>query len=242
MFPPAFLQLLAGRIAAQVPAQCALCRAWPAQRLCAACRARFAMRAQARCTGCARRLPAGLVRCADCQRDAPVLQPCIAAVDYGYPWAGAIAQWKFHAQPGWAAALAPLLRDAPGAAAALQDADWLLPVPLSRERLRQRGYNQALQLAQRLGAGTRVRAQVLLRLHDTAAQSGLGRAERLHNLRGAFALEPLAAAGIAGRRVLLIDDVMTTGATLHAAALVLQAAGAAQVGALVLARTPSVHD
>ena len=237
----ALLSSLAGRIAQRVPSQCALCRSWPAQRLCPHCRARFAAQ-HARCASCACRVPEGVQRCAGCLREPPPLQHCIAAVDYAYPWAGIVAQFKFHAEPAWAPTLAGLLRAAPGAAAALTDAELLLPVPLSRQRLRQRGYNQALLLARHLGAGRRLRADLLLRLRDAAAQSGLSRAQRLGNLHGVFALEPLLAPAVAGRRVLLVDDVLTTGATLHAAALALQAAGALQVGALVLARTPARND
>ena len=113
----------------------------------------------------------------------------------------------------------------------------MLPVPLSPERLRQRGYNQALLLARALGH-PQVHARMLLRVRDTEAQSHLARAERLRNLRGAFVPDPLRAAQLAGKRVLLVDDVMTTGATLHAAAAPLRDAGALQVCALVLARTP----
>ena len=229
------------RLAAWVPSQCALCHAWPAQRLCAACRAQFAPQ-RPRCATCACEVPQGVARCGACLREPPPLQACCAAVDYAYPWAGVIAQFKFQDDPGWAGPLAALMRAAPGARQALAQADWVLPVPLARERLRERGYHQALLLARGLGAGARVRHDLLLRLHGTPAQSGLARAQRLRNLRGAFALEPLAAHQVAGRRVLLVDDVMTTGATLHTAAQVLLAAGAAQVGALVLARTPPRND
>jgi predicted amidophosphoribosyltransferase len=74
-------------------------------------------------------------------------------------------------------------------------------------------------------------------VRDTPAQSGLSRTERLLNLRGAFAVEPLRAEAVRGRRIVLVDDVMTSGASLCAAAQVLRGAGAAHITALVLART-----
>jgi predicted amidophosphoribosyltransferase len=80
-------------------------------------------------------------------------------------------------------------------------------------------------------------AHLLLRTRDTPSQRTLPRAERLANLVGAFAVEPLRAAQLRGKKVVLIDDVMTSGASLHTAARVLREAGAAQVSALVLART-----
>ena len=76
-----------------------------------------------------------------------------------------------------------------------------------------------------------------LRIRETPAQSGLTRAERLANLRGAFALEPLRAAMVQGQRIVLVDDVMTSGASLFAAAQVLRTGGAAHITAVVLART-----
>lgn len=237
---PAWRQALAwlaaqARRMPEVPSQCAVCHAWPATRLCGDCVARFAL-PRPRCRTCALPLPGGVAQCGRCVRHPPPLDACFAAVDYGYPWAGLLAEFKFQNDPGWAEPLAARLRAAPGVAQALQQADWLLPIPLSGERLRERGFNQALLLARRLDRA-RTRGDWLLRLHATPAQASLTRAQRLRNLRGAFALEPLAAAQVEGRRVVLLDDVMTTGATLQTAALVLRQAGAAHITGLVLART-----
>jgi predicted amidophosphoribosyltransferase len=111
---------------------------------------------------------------------------------------------------------------------------------LSAARLRERGYNQAWELARRLGAGLGVRAEpaVLLRPVDTAHQALLPRAERERNLRGAFMVDPARRGAVTGRRIALVDDVMTTGATLREATLELQRAGAAEVQAWAFARTP----
>jgi predicted amidophosphoribosyltransferase len=83
---------------------------------------------------------------------------------------------------------------------------------------------------------------LLLRTRDTPSQRSLPRAERLANLVGAFAVEPLRAKELRGQRVVLIDDVMTSGASLHMAARVLRQAGVANVSALVLARTETGSD
>jgi ComF family protein len=109
-------------------------------------------------------------------------------------------------------------------------------MPLAPGRLRERGFNQAHELARRL-APRKAEPRLLLRIRETPAQSGLSRAERLRNLQGAFALEPLRAEAVRGRRVVLVDDVMTSGASLFAAAQVLRAGGAAHITAVVLART-----
>ena len=116
----------------------------------------------------------------------------------------------------------------------------LSPVALSHQRLRERGYNQAWELARRLGRWLPVaaRSDVLQRGRDTAHQIGMTRREREHNLRDAFWVEPSARSLLQGRRVVLVDDVLTTGATAHAAALALTRAGAASVDVWVVARTP----
>jgi ComF family protein len=147
-----------------------------------------------------------------------------------------VADFKFHQRPGWAASFAALMRAAPWVEPALEAADVLLPMPLSKERLRERGYNQALVLARSLDA-PRLAHGVLLRVRDTPPQRTLPRNERLRVVQGAFAVDPLQTHRIKNKRVVLLDDVMTSGASLHAAARVLRGAGAAHITALVLART-----
>lgn len=218
----------------QLPSQCAVCASWPADRLCHACVAQFA-RQQKRCSTCALPLHGGAEQCGHCILHPPLLARCVAAVDYGYPWAGVLAQFKFHGDPGWAPALARLMRSAPWAEPLLDEADVVIPVPLAAERLRERGFNQARELARYLQPD-KAEAHWLLRLRAGENQHALGRSARLRNLQGAFVVDPLHKAALAGKRVLLIDDVMTTGATLHATAAALQTAGVAAVSALVLAR------
>ena len=128
------------------------------------------------------------------------------------------------------------MRQSPGLGDLAEKLDLVIPMPLSAQRLRERGYNQSAELARRLAPG-RSRHDLLLRLRDTPAQSTLPRATRLRNLRGAIAVSPLKAGLLKGRKLLLVDDVMTTGASLHAAALALRAAGAQEVHAAVFART-----
>lgn len=223
------------RLTRTLPSQCAVCHAWPGQALCEACVARFAQ-PRPRCRSCALPVPESVERCGECIRKTPPIDICLAAVTYEYPWAGLIARYKFGARPGWSTALAGLMRQTPGALAALDAADWLLPLPLSEARLRTRGFNQALELARQL-APAKTRSDVLLRLRDTPAQSSLPRKQRLSNVRDAFGVAAGLEGMLTGRHLLLIDDVMTSGATLHAAATALRAAGAARVSALVLART-----
>ena len=221
--------------ARRLPSQCAVCHAWPSLRICNACVARFAQPAP-RCQRCALRVPDGVTVCGACTLHPPLWDACIAAVDYAYPWADMLAEFKFRGDPGWAGTLALLIHSTPWVAPALEAADRVLPVPLSPERLRARGFNQSALLARQL-AGPKADGLSLLRLHAAEAQSGLPRAQRLRNLRGTFAVEPARAAALRGQRVVLVDDVMTTGATLHAATEALREAGVGHVTALVLART-----
>ena len=222
--------------AARMPSQCAVCHAWPSQRICNACVARFAQPV-ARCRRCALKVPAGQTECGTSIKHPPLFDACLAAVDYAYPWIDALGDFKFRSDPGWANMLATLLRSTPWVEPAIEAADQVLPIPLSAQRLSERGFNQAALLARHL-AGAKADTRTLLRLHATEAQSGLPRAQRLRNLQGAFAIEPARADGLRGQRVVLLDDVMTTGATVHAATLALREAGADHITVVVLARTP----
>lgn len=224
-----------------LPSRCAICRAWPARPICDDCIARFAQPTP-RCLGCALPVPASVRRCGACLRQPPPLWRCVCAVPYGWPWGGLIAHFKFHAQPGWDRTFALLMRSSHGAEDLLHEVDAVLPIPLSRERLAERGYNQSWLLARQLSPA-QADAGLLLRVRHTPPQRTLPRSARLANLQGAFAVEPLRMHGVRGRHLLLVDDVMTSGASLHSAAQVLLQAGAARVSALVLARTePHMSD
>jgi ComF family protein len=180
-------------------------------------------------------VPATVARCGACINNPPPLDACVAAVPYAYPWAGLIVRFKFHGQPEHADALAAVLRHAPWVEPALDRADRVLAMPLSAQRLRMRGFNQALELARRL-APDKSDPTLLLRIHDTAPQSALSRDERLRNVQHAFAVEPQRVGTLLGKRVVLVDDVMTSGASLFAAAAMLRRAGASHITGMVLAR------
>ncbi len=236
-----------------IASQCEVCMSWPAQPVCDACVVRFAS-AEPRCRICAIALPGDLSmglrtlpeRCTDCLLHAPPLDRAFAAVDYAYPWSSLVSCFKFGEQPGWAPVFATLMRQVPGVQdllAGLDTADWILPMPLSAQRLQTRGFNQAWQLAAALarqsGSMASADARLLLRVKNTRPQSELNREERLANVRDAFVVDPLRHAAVAGRRVVLVDDVMTSGASIYTAAQTLRLAGALEVTALVFARTPS---
>ena len=163
-------------------------------------------------------------------------------LDYGYPWQDLITRYKFEADLGLVRGLAGLMAEHPQTLQCLQSCDALLPVPASDQRLRERGFDHTALLAKALAAQTAYAGPVLTgavtRRHVSLPQHSANRAQRLRQLRGVFALREGQLPQIAGRRILLLDDVMTTGATLDALADCLLSAGAVSVSALVLARTP----
>lgn len=167
----------------------------------------------------------------------------MTAVDYAYPWADVVAAFKFAQGLDRGDALAALLAQAVAQRGA-PDVDLVVPVPLAPRRLAERGYNQAWELARRVARrlGLRADATLLRRLVETPHVADLPREARAAAVRGAFAVDPRRPARLRGARVALVDDVLTTGATLAEAARVLRNAGAAEVHAWVLARTPAPHD
>lgn len=227
-----------GRAARALPAPCAVCRGWDAARLCRQCIERFATPTP-RCARCAIEVPAGVALCGACLRQPPRFDRAVAAVDYAYPWDGLISAFKFHAALDLAPALAERMVAAVEAASTTRP-ELVLPVPLGRSRLRERGYNQAWELARRVASVLRLKADARLvsRIKDTPQQFALPREQRAANVRGAFLVEPARAAELRGLEIALVDDVLTTGATAGEIALALAQAGAARVQVWVLARTP----
>ena len=174
--------------------------------------------------------------CGACLRDPPPYARARAVMRYDDHSRGMILAFKHGDRTDGAPAYGTWLARA--GAELLAEADMVLPVPLHWRRLFRRRYNQAGLLAQALGreAGLPYRPDLLRRRRHTPPQGRLSPAERKRNLRGAFEVTRGRKAEIEGRRLLLVDDVMTSGATLAACTRALRRAGAAQVDALVLAR------
>jgi ComF family protein len=221
------------------PSLCAVCHGWGAGRVCAECAARFAMTVP-RCVRCALPVPEGVTQCGACIAAPPAFDAAIARVDYGFPWDRLIAAFKFHGALDLAPVLAQAIAEARRPSSEERASPLLVPVPLSRERLRERGYNQAWELARRVARRIEGRADagLVLRIRDTPHQLALPPDERAGNVQGAFAIEPRRRAEVHGRAFAVVDDVMTTGSTLGEIAGVLKQAGAARVEAWVVARTP----
>ncbi|MFO1219023.1 MAG: ComF family protein [Burkholderiaceae bacterium] len=221
---------------------CVLCRTWCADGLCEACVQRFAA-PRPRCLRCARATAAPLAACGGCLREPPAFERSVTLADYGAPWPALITAFKFRQQIELASALAAGLVCAVRREHAVLP-DLVVPVPLTAARLRERGFNQAWEIARRAARRLRRRASraVLQRVRETAHQIGMTRGERERNLRDAFWVDARGRTSLAGLRVALVDDVMTTGATAHAASLALRRSGAAAVDLWVLARTPLDDD
>jgi ComF family protein len=172
------------------------------------------------------------VECADCRETAPPFDFARAAAPYGASVREAVHALKFGGRRSLARPLGDLIVEQ--CATVLDRPHALVPVPLARARERERGFNQSLLLAERIGErlGVGIRSRWLVRRRATAAQSDLSAPERRANVAGAFA----AASAVAGRDVVVIDDVITTGATVGECARALRAAGARHVGVVAVAR------
>lgn len=230
--------------AATLPGQCEICHRWGDDRLCGACLAQFAP-PRPRCARCGLVTGMPLATCGQCLAEPPPFRAAVVAFDYGFPWDGLIGRFKFDGAAELGRALAPPLVAAVRARRAQAPGEpWpslAIPVPLARERLAERGFNQAWEIARHVGRalGVPARADLLVRALPTAHQAGLDRAARERNLRAAFMVPPSARAAVLGCEVALVDDVVTTGATAREAAAVLLRAGAAGVTLWALARTPA---
>lgn len=215
-----------------LPPRCLLCSSAgdDGLDLCRECRSALPVQGAA-CSVCALPLVDGSAICGRCLKHPPGFDAAWASFSYAGAIERLLPRLKFHADLAAGAILASLMAANPPSFAA----DVLVPVPLHRKRLAERGYNQALELARPLARalGVPIRAGLLQRVRATTAQTGLTGAERRRNLRDAFATR-----GEVPARVLIVDDVMTTGTTVAACAAALKRDGAQWVGCWIAARVP----
>jgi ComF family protein len=210
---------------------CAVCSLAPGP-VCAECEADFFPASLPRCVVCAIPVHGKDVVCGRCLASPPHFVRTTALADYAPPVDGMVTALKFGARLDLASVFGRLL-----ARRSSVDEDALVvPVPLAFERLSERGYNQSMQVARAFcdWTGARLGLDIVQRIRHTPSQQALALEDRRHNVRGAF----IASGSVAGRTVLVVDDVMTSGSTMDEIARVLVAAGAARVRALVVARTP----
>jgi ComF family protein len=236
-----------GRLALDVllPPRCAACDnpVVVQGQLCAACFARTNFISAPFCSRCGVPFASAeqggpRAECPACREDAPVFGRARAALRYDEQARRLILPLKHGDRLELAAILAPMMARAGWTL--LEQADVLVPVPLHRRRLFQRKYNQAAVLALAVGglSGRPVLPDALIRTRRTEPLDEKSPEERAREVAGSFQVRPSRTAGIAGRRVLLVDDVMTSGATANACSAVLLEAGAVAVDVLVAARVP----
>jgi ComF family protein len=214
----------------QVPMSCVLCGApVTAATFCPPCEAELPWLTGERCAVCAAPLPAGHV-CGQCLQRAPHFNGVSVPFAYQFPVDALIQAFKYGGRLALARPLAERL-----ARTVEHEADILIPMPLAPRRLADRGYNQALELARIVSRLTRipVLATAARKVVETPPQVALPWKARARNVRRSFACD----LDLAGARVAIVDDVLTTGATLNELARVLRRAGAAEVRGWVIART-----
>ncbi len=239
-----------GLLAALLPCNCVLCGASGPSLLCPGCHAQFFSAAQPRCPVCANPMPdasggpqcaqANVVPCGRCQADRPAFDATFVAADYALPIDRLVLQLKFARQLALARLFGGLLADAVlrEDTARLPRPALLCPVPLGLQRLSERGFNQALEIARPLGKalGIAVHARLAVRVRETQAQSSTPHGARKANMARAFAIPERAL--VEGRHIGLVDDVMSSGQTLQELAATLKRHGAARVTNYVFSRTP----
>jgi ComF family protein len=215
---------------AALPQHCLLCNASsPELALCRDCYTELPWLPAAHCPQCA--LPTHQGRlCGACLSHPPRFDAVTAAFVYEWPLAPVIHQYKYAGNLALAQLFARALATRIAGAA-----DLIIPMPLAPRRLRERGFNQALEIARIVSRATGIALATAAcrRVRDSAPQATLPWKERAKNIRGAFVCD----ADLRGKRVAVIDDVLTTGATLNEIARNLRKAGAVEIQGWVVART-----
>lgn len=218
------------RVRRRLPQSCLLCGADAVhEAFCEPCRADLPWLPRNRCRVCALPLASGAV-CGACLARPPRFDAVEAAFAYRFPADALILAFKYGGRLALARALGEQL-----AGAVTRDVEAIVPMPLAPARLAGRGFNQALEIARVVATltGIPVLRHACRKVADTPPQAALPWSERARNVRRAFVCD----ADLKGRRIAVVDDVLTTGATLNELARVLRRAGAAEVVGWVVART-----
>jgi ComF family protein len=212
---------------------CVLCDTLTKGDFCPACENSLPHLSSHHCVVCALPMTESRV-CGACLANPPAFDRCVAAVNYAFPISALLHSFKYQTNLAMAPVLADLLTARIGTGAL---PDFIVPMPLHPARLRERGFNQALEIARRVSkkSGVPVLTTICRRVKDTPFQTGLPWKEREKNIRNAFECE----ADLSGKRIAILDDVMTTGSTLNELAKVLRKCGAIHISGWVVARTPS---
>lgn len=226
----------------RMPGQCLLCHQWQWHAICQPCEQVFAAR-QTRCQRCALPLSSEQAHCLICEDYPPEFDRAVTAVDYTSPWRALISDLKFKQNTALSKPLAALLAQQIQAQTHQPRPHWIIPAPLSNDRLRERGFNQSWLLAQALSKqlGIPTLPHALRRIKETPRMMTLQADERRHHIRNAFEIAPEHRRALAGRHVAVVDDVLTSGATLNEIALTLRPVGVRSISVWVVARTPAPH-
>jgi ComF family protein len=239
---PLFSRLVAGkgtpihyalkRVWNRMPHTCLLCGAAAgAQRLCGGCIADLPRHSQPHCPRCALPTPAGQL-CGTCLKRPPAFERTLAAFSYDFPVDRLVQGLKYNGRLAIAPALGEFLAQH---VEPLAPPDLLIPMPLHPARIRQRGFNHATEIGRSVAKHLNLPLDIdtCQRVRDTPPQVGLAYDQRRSNVRGAFVCRD----SVCGKRIAIIDDVMTTGTSLNELSNTLKQAGACEVEAWVVART-----
>jgi ComF family protein len=200
--------------------------------LCAACDADLSHYRAPACPVCALPTPSGQV-CGACLQHPPAFDQTLAAFSYHFPIDRLLHAFKYSGNLALTGILTEPLAQL---AAGHPKPDFLMPMPLHPGRLKERGFNQSLEIARPISRWLDIplAADACRRTRDTPTQAGLKWKERRRNVRGAFTCD----LDLSGKKIAVLDDVMTTGATLNEISRILKGRGASEVSAWVVARTP----
>lgn len=222
-----------------IPSTCLLCEVENEHLICHPCSTQFFSSISKRCVACALPIISQDTYCGTCIKKSPTFDSTIVACDYVAPFDQLVLTLKFGHRLAVARALADLLAKA--VSASMKELpDIIIAVPLSRQRLAQRGFNQALEIAKPLVhlLDRPLYPRLLHRVRDTQAQTELHPDQRQKNILHAFSINDDYVDIIRDQHIGVVDDVMTTGATLQEVASCLKQHGVKRVTNMVFARTP----